>query len=328
VAIGFERGAVYLPPFTWDGRPTLGPDEDAFTMAVGAIEALPGRSDLPVKTRVHLVGDFPPVMEWALPEYLGRPVDLARHGGGALGLLSALREAASANSDRPYLVLAVDLGGPMGARSAALEFGSQPVPHAPEWTAVDGIEGAAALAGAVLVRAGSQPEPKPVGPDAGPPWAVERAAAFSQTPPVQVSEGAYVPRARYLENLPSRWRLEADRCAACDHLTFPRRGWCRSCGRSDRLSTTMLPRDGARVVAATVLSKGGQPTEFDPQVEALGPYGVVLAELVPGVRLTLQVSDARPGEVRIGDRIGTRLRRLYPMEGEWRYGRKAVPLRA
>ncbi|MCI4343294.1 MAG: hypothetical protein L3J92_04155 [Thermoplasmata archaeon] len=326
MTIGFERGAIYRPPFTWEGGPTLGPDEDAFTMAVGAIEALPGRSEPPLTPRVHLVGDFPTLLEWALPEYLGRPVEISRHAGGAPGLLSALQEAASAEGDLPYLVLAVDLGGPQGPRAAALEFGPNPAPHPPEWTSVIGIEGAAALAGDVLTRAGAVP--KRVGPEAGPPWAVDRAASFSQTPAAQVSEGAYVPRARYLENLSSRWRLEADRCGACEHSTFPRRGACRYCGRSDRLSTTTLPRDGARVVAATVLAKGGQPTEFDPQVEALGPYGVVLAELVPGVRLTLQVSDARPGEVRIGDSVGTRLRRLYPMEGEWRYGRKAVPMRA
>ncbi len=86
------------------------------------------------------------------------------------------------------------------------------------------------------------------------------------------------------------------------------------------------PRDGAVVVAATVIGKGGQPTEFDPQVDALGSYGVVLAEFAPGVRLTLQVTDSAPDGVRIGDRVGTRLRRLYPMEGEWRYGRKAVPI--
>ena len=79
------------------------------------------------------------------------------------------------------------------------------------------------------------------------------------------------------------------------------------------------------MVATTVIGPGGQPTEFDPQVGALGPYEVVLAELAPGVRVTLQVTDAEPGAVRIGDRVDTRLRRLYPMEGAWRYGRKAVP---
>jgi uncharacterized OB-fold protein len=56
-----------------------------------------------------------------------------------------------------------------------------------------------------------------------------------------------------------------------------------------------------------------------------GPYGVVLAELVPGVRATLQVADARPADVRVGSRVDTVLRRLYAIEGAWRYGRKAVP---
>jgi hypothetical protein len=85
--------------------------------------------------------------------------------------------------------------------------------------------------------------------------------------------------------------------------------------------------DGGTVVATTWIGPGGQPTEFDPQVEATGPYGVVLAEFSPGVRATLQLTDADRGEVGLWDRIGTRLRRSYSMDGEWRYGRKAVPLR-
>lgn len=81
------------------------------------------------------------------------------------------------------------------------------------------------------------------------------------------------------------------------------------------------------MVASTTVGPGGQPTEFDDQVARSGPYGVVLVELAPGARVTLQVTDARPGELGVGARVGTSLRRLYPMEGEWRYGRKAVPLR-
>lgn len=159
-----------------------------------------------------------------------------------------------------------------------------------------------------------------------PPPSESAIRAWHKTSLETLSEGAYVPRARYLENLPSRWRLEAERCARCAFLTFPARGRCRSCGAEEGLSTESLPREGARVVAATTIGKGGQPTEFDAQVEALGEYSVVLAEFAPDVRLTLQVTDAAPGEVSIGAPIGTRLRRLYPMEGEWRYGRKAVPL--
>jgi uncharacterized OB-fold protein len=302
----------------------LAPDEDAFTLAVAALEAFPEGARSPFPTHVHLVGEFPALLDWALPAYLGYPVDLTRHVGGAAGLLRTLAEAATGEGDQPYLVLAADVGGPQGVHAAALVFGPEPGAHPPAWDSVVGVEGGAALAREALHRTGIGDAPSTS--DAEPPWSLDRGAAFARAPPSQVSEGAYVPRPRYLENLPSRWRLAADRCARCERITFPRRGLCRFCGLSDRLTPETLPRDGARVVAATVLAKGGQPTEFDPQVDALGPYAVVLAEFAPGVRLTLQVSDARPGDLHIGDRVGTRLRRLYPMEGEWRYGRKAVPM--
>jgi len=145
-------------------------------------------------------------------------------------------------------------------------------------------------------------------------------------PPPRVSEGAYVPRPRYLEGLASRWRFVCDRCSACGNVTFPSRGRCRTCAREDSLEARALPLDGGRVLATTWIGRGGQPTEFDAQVEASGPYGVVIVELEPGVRATLPVADAGPGEIRIDDTVGTRLRRLYPIDGEWRYGRKAVPL--
>jgi hypothetical protein len=86
-----------------------------------------------------------------------------------------------------------------------------------------------------------------------------------------------------------------------------------------------LPRDGGTIVASTTIGSGGQPTEFDSQVALTGAYQVVLVEVAPGVRVTLQVSDVVAGSLKIGGQVGTRLRRLYAMEGEWRYGRKAVP---
>lgn len=79
------------------------------------------------------------------------------------------------------------------------------------------------------------------------------------------------------------------------------------------------------MVASTAIRTGGQPTEFDAQVAALGGYGVVLAELAPGVRVTLQVTGSSNIPLALGSRVDAHLRRLYPMEGEWRYGRKAVP---
>ncbi|MGA7922793.1 MAG: hypothetical protein WCA77_02320 [Thermoplasmata archaeon] len=141
----------------------------------------------------------------------------------------------------------------------------------------------------------------------------------------KVSQGAYVPWTTYRENLPSRWRLEATRCLACLRVSFPRREFCRWCGETRRLETVLLPRDGLTVVASTVIQSGAQPTEFDDLVSATGGYGVVLVEMVPGVRATFQVTDHEAVPLSVGARVDTRLRRLYAMEGQWRYGRKAVP---
>ncbi|MCI4336785.1 MAG: zinc ribbon domain-containing protein [Thermoplasmata archaeon] len=139
-----------------------------------------------------------------------------------------------------------------------------------------------------------------------------------------VSQGAYVARARYLENLPARWRFAAERCPSCATVTFPPRGRCRRCATTTGLERVELPREHLEVEAVTVVAPGAQPAEFDGQVAAMGSYGVVLARLAPGVRATLQVTDTDPHGIKVGDRVRAVLRRIYPMEGAWRYGRKAV----
>lgn len=149
-----------------------------------------------------------------------------------------------------------------------------------------------------------------------------------RTPPGMeraVSEGAYVPRPRYLEHLASRWRFTADRCGRCGAATFPQRGLCRSCGAAEGLSPFQLAYDGLEVEAVTTVARGAQPTEFDPLTEAVGSYAVVIVRWPEGVRATLQVTDAPTGSVAVGQRLSSQLRRLYPMEGAWRYGRKALP---
>jgi uncharacterized OB-fold protein len=137
------------------------------------------------------------------------------------------------------------------------------------------------------------------------------------------SEGAYVPRARYLENLPSRWRLEADWCPACARLTFPIRGACSGCGDAPHLERRSLSRNDWKVEAGTIVRPGAQPTEFDGTVALSGAYGVVIARSPEGPRGTFQVAGpAAP--IDLGTLVTPVLRRLYPLEGEWRYGRKAL----
>ncbi|MCI4327369.1 MAG: hypothetical protein L3K16_07030 [Thermoplasmata archaeon] len=136
------------------------------------------------------------------------------------------------------------------------------------------------------------------------------------------AEGAYVPRPRYVENLPSRWRLLADHCGACGHRTFPSRGSCQACGSAE-VAPEPLSRVGWIVEAVTTVRPGAQPTEFDRTVGLAGAYSVVVARSPEGPRATFQVAGPS-GTVALGASVVPVLRRLYPMEGEWRYGRKAI----
>lgn len=142
---------------------------------------------------------------------------------------------------------------------------------------------------------------------------------------LKVSEGAYIPWPTYRASLASRWRFVAEQCGACGHLSFPSRGRCSGCGAEEGLRAVALPRRQLEVLASTVIHPGAQPTEFDAQVSGSGPYGVLIVELAPGVRATVQLSEPVAQALPPGSRVDTRLRRLYAMEGRWRYGRKAVP---
>jgi uncharacterized OB-fold protein len=314
------------------------PDEDEFTLTVAALELL-GESRAPV---VHGVGLFPEVVRWGLELAIGRPLSFEPHPAGVEGWRAALRAVASAPS-REAIVVGVD--GPMGlAEAGEATHGMGAV--ALELTASEGIEifeqdldiprpGPLSLSstgpGLALVESPRREDPRGsrwVGE-----WEPDRSALatvdadrlrkLEERARAMVSEGAYLPDARYREGIESRWRFAADTCRACHHVTFPVRGGCRGCGRSDTLDRIYLPRSGGIVEAVTTIGRGGQPTEFDPLVEAQGSYEVVLVTLATGVRATMPLTDTTPGTARIGDRIGTVLRRLYPMDGAWRYGRKA-----
>jgi len=336
------RVAAYVPSTVADGVPVGAPDEDEFTFAATAMEhAWFGRRDEPGAVAVHLLGKFPPVAEWGFSPLLGRATRVVHHPADSGELASTLRELEEDAGGPAFMVGAelpergrVRSGRSPGRGAAAFAYlledsetpSPLPLPKSP----------ATRSAVTTTMKFGSFPEELPrsvtlVGDwdprvAGGPSIDRKLLGKFAETNLDAVSEGAYVPHARYLENLPSRWRFVAESCAACAGTTFPARGVCRQCGRRDKLTALALPYEGGRVVAVTTVGKGGQPTEFDAQVATFGPYDVALVELARGMRVTLQVTDAPPGTVRVGGRVDTRLRRLYPMEGEWRYGRKAVPV--
>lgn len=336
------RAAAYVPEGTASGRRVAGADEDTFTMGATAVERALG--DWPPPTLpvdLHLLGEFPPMADWGFSVVIEGKANVARHPSDAGELTRTLRSIEGMPGGPALVVIAETperspegtgpTPSPLGAGAVAylLQPSDRPAPFPLERAGVH--DSALALA----YQRGKQSYAGPlaqtyvgdwdVSPGAGRPVDLALIRQTAGRDVSFVSEGAYVPRARYLENLPSRWKFIADECDSCHEVTFPARGVCRRCRRRDELTPIPLPRDGGRVVATTTIGKGGQPTEFDAQVAASGPYEVVLVELEGGTRVTLQMTDSGPGQVSVGDPVNTLLRRLYPMEGEWRYGRKAVP---
>ncbi len=313
-------------------RAAPAPDEDGFTLAARAVERLgPGPVDLARITRAILVGDLPTESAEDLARFLGAPIEATSSFSRTPTLTEAVGAALARDPPGPALVVAVSIpsahstspaGGAAGPDRLAIalwfeERGEAPVPSPPDASGsltVDQFAHEARALGAPWASAASAP---PQGSDA-------RTATLS--PDLPVAQGAYVPWPRYTEGSEAHWRLAADRCGSCGVLTFPPRGRCRSCGATAALTRVRLDPDSGRVVASTRIGPGGQPTEFDDQVSRQGPYGVVVVEFEGGARATLQVADHAGGPLPIGARVRTELRRSYPMEGRWRYSRKAIPL--
>lgn len=311
-------------------------DEDGFTLSVRAGELLEGAVGYSGVRKVEVAAGLSAEGATGLPLAIGLPRAELGLVGPERSLTEILSDPGPAEGNR-LLLLADDLRpGPAGlpppsrdagavalllSRSPSRDPGTLPSAIPPgsrfELGEADSpLAEAAALADAVPRRVDdASPVPLGEGPDAG-----GDSVVLSR-----VSEGAYVPWPRYVESLPSRWRFAAEQCGSCRALTFPKRGSCRECGSASALTEVELPRSDLEVEAVTTVHAGAQPTEFDWRVERLGAYDVALVDLAPGIRATLQVSEVAPGTLRAGSRVATRLRRLYPMEGLWRYGRKAVP---
>jgi uncharacterized OB-fold protein len=297
-------------------------DEDEFTMAAAAVDRL---ALAPRASRALLLAGAASLhTEDDLARFLGTsPPAEAADGTHRGDLAAAVHSAATAPpAMRPAVVVALERSLPdLGAVAAALVVEEGPA-------ALVGADSPdlASLA-ALLARARADPSSWPGAPDLRTSATPSGTRAPDPGPPpgVPVAQGAYVPWPRYVESTAAHWGLSADRCVRCGTLTFPPRGRCRSCEAAGPFEPVPLDPDSGHVVASTRIGPGGQPTEFDDQVAARGPYGVVLVEFPAGVRGTFQVADGSPVPVPIGARVSLRMRRTYPMEGRWRYGRKAVP---
>ncbi len=124
--------------------------------------------------------------------------------------------------------------------------------------------------------------------------------------------------ARYWREKPQRYRLEAGKCRKCQKLFLPPRLVCDGCGGRE-FTIERLPEDG-KIVSWTVVHTG-HPAFTDEQ-----PYALAIVELTNGPRLLMQVADYHGQELRIGQKVEVKFRKLQAAgeSGVLSYGYKAA----
>ncbi|MGC8816734.1 MAG: Zn-ribbon domain-containing OB-fold protein [Candidatus Hadarchaeum sp.] len=108
---------------------------------------------------------------------------------------------------------------------------------------------------------------------------------------------------RFWREIPNRYNLIGTKCGNCNKVFFPPRFICPQCRRMGKLEPYKLSRRG-RIISYGVVHVAQEG--FEDQV----PYVLAIVELEDGPRLTTQVVDCDPNEVKIGDEVEMVFRRI------------------
>lgn len=125
--------------------------------------------------------------------------------------------------------------------------------------------------------------------------------------------------AKHWRETPERYRLEASKCKKCNHINFPNRIVCPECGNRE-FEIIRLAGKG-KLETFTVIHTA--PDGFADLV----PYAVGIVKLEEGVKILAQITDCNPNELKIGDTLITKFRRINEegKTGMIMYAYKFVP---
>ena len=128
--------------------------------------------------------------------------------------------------------------------------------------------------------------------------------------------------ARFWREIPSRYNMIGSKCGNCGREFFPPRPLCPECHRKSlgKMQRHQFSGKG-EIVSFSIVHQ--PPREFQVEV----PYVVAIVELAKGVRVTGQVVECVPGDVKIGMKVTPVFRRMHQdgKEGAIHYGYKFAP---
>lgn len=136
--------------------------------------------------------------------------------------------------------------------------------------------------------------------------------------------GAHISVPLYQRSVPQRYRLEGQRCRACQTVIFPPKAACPRCGSLEGFDPAPLSGRGT-IYAFSRLAGGGAPPEFAEEATIRGHYWVALVQLVEGPRILGLVIDPPEEGLRVDQPVEAVWRRIYSEEGVVRYGFRFRP---
>ncbi len=110
---------------------------------------------------------------------------------------------------------------------------------------------------------------------------------------------------RFWREIQSRYNLVGSKCGSCGKVDFPPRAVCPDCGRKSigKMQSFKLCGKGTVVTYTTIYDA---PSQFDMQK----PYVMAIVEMDEGVRLTTQLINVKPEDVKIGMKVQATFRKL------------------
>ncbi len=129
--------------------------------------------------------------------------------------------------------------------------------------------------------------------------------------------------ARFWRENPSRYNLTAVRCGSCGRILFPPRSICPVCHRKSlgKMKEIKLRGEGEVLTFSVV-------HDAPSQLDKIKPYVIAIIQMDEGVRLTGQVIDCDPSDVKIGMKVRSTMRKLGEdgQAGVIYYGYKFAPV--
>ncbi|MFC2103042.1 Zn-ribbon domain-containing OB-fold protein [Bacteroidota bacterium] len=124
--------------------------------------------------------------------------------------------------------------------------------------------------------------------------------------------------ARYVREVPQRYRLEASKCKGCGKVNFPPRLICADC-KSREFETIKISDEG-KILTYTIIRVGSDVFSRET------PYAIAIIETNDNVKLMAMVADTKVEDVKIGSKVKLVFRKIQDegVSGLHCYGYKAI----